>query len=205
MKAKHNDGYKSRPQILVKANPGSDVDKNNLEQQLIFEPNIGLDSDVRISVVDMLNINLANASVLSQKTRSAHWNGSGPGFLELHIFFEIQYKQLNEIVDKIAERTRMLGGIALGSFQEFLEQTQIKNRPDNIPDVLHLLADHETIIRSLREDIRKCSEEYEDEATVELLVGVMSLHERMAWMLRSYIDTNSTTAKARKDKENEKE
>lgn len=180
----NNDGHDPKTQIFVKPIKGSDNDE---EQILIFQPNIGLASDVRRPVVDMLNISLANESVLSQKTRSAHWNGSGPGFLELHIFFETQYKQLNEIVDKIAERTRMLGGIALGSFQEFLDHTQIKNRPDNIPDVLHLLADHETIIRSLREDIRKCSEDYEDDATVDLLVGVMSLHEKMAWMLRSYI------------------
>ncbi len=180
----NNDGNDPKTQIFIKPKHSSDNDE---EQILIYQPNIGLASDVRRPVVDMLNISLANESVLSQKTRSAHWNGSGPGFLELHIFFETQYKQLNEIVDKIAERTRMLGGIALGSFQEFLDHTQIKNRPDNIPDVLHLLADHETIIRSLREDIRKCSEDYEDDATVDLLVGVMSLHEKMAWMLRSYI------------------
>lgn len=180
----NNDGNDPKTQIFIKPKQSSDNDE---EQILIYQPNIGLASDVRRPVVDMLNISLANESVLSQKTRSAHWNGSGPGFLELHIFFETQYKQLNEIVDKIAERTRMLGGIALGSFQEFLDHTQIKNRPDNIPDVLHLLADHETIIRSLREDIRKCSEDYEDDATVDLLVGVMSLHEKMAWMLRSYI------------------
>jgi len=180
----NNDGNDPKTQIFIKPKQSSDNDE---EQILIYQPNIGLASDVRVPVVDMLNISLANESVLSQKTRSAHWNGSGPGFLELHIFFETQYKQLNEIVDKIAERTRMLGGIALGSFQEFLDHTQIKNQPDNIPDVLHLLADHETIIRNLREDIRKCSEDYEDDATVDLLVGVMSLHEKMAWMLRSYI------------------
>jgi len=191
MQNKNNDGHDPKTQIFVKPKLGSDIDE---EQILIYQPNIGLASDVRVPVVDMLNISLANESVLSQKTRSAHWNGSGPGFLELHIFFETQYKQLNEIVDKIAERTRMLGGIALGSFQEFLDHTQIKIRPDNIPDVLHLLADHETIIRSLREDIRKCSEDYEDDATVDLLVGVMSLHEKMAWMLRSYIVPKPITA-----------
>ena len=188
------DCYESKTQILVMVTSGPDNDKTYVEQPLIFEPNIGLPSDVRHPVVKILNTSLANEAVLSQKTRSAHWNRSGTGFLELYIFLESQYKQLNEIVDKIAERTRMLGGIALGSFQEFLEQTQLKDRPVNIPNVLHLLADHETIVRVLREDIRKCSEEYEDEGTVELLVGVMSLHEKMAWMLRSYIDTKPATA-----------
>jgi starvation-inducible DNA-binding protein len=53
---------------------------------------------------------------------------------------------------------------------------------------MNLLADHEAAIRLLREDARKCSEEHEDEGTFELLVSVMSLHEKMAWMLRSYLE-----------------
>lgn len=199
----NNDGHDPKTQILVKPKRGSDKDNNDVDLHLMFQPNIGLTSDVRQPVEKILNTSLANEAVLSQKTRRAHWNSSGSGFLELYIFLETQYKQLNEIVDKIAERTRILGGIALGTFEEFLEQTQIENRPAQIPGVLHLLADHETVIRSLREDIRKCSEQYEDEGTVELLVGVMSLHEKMAWMLRSYIETNPTTAKARKEFENE--
>ena len=61
-----------------------------------------------------------NEAVLTLKTRSAHWNVSGAGFFELHILFDSQYKQLNDISDEIAERARMLGGIAIGSLQEFL-------------------------------------------------------------------------------------
>ncbi len=194
MRKKNNDGHNLETQIHIHPKRSSSHEHNVDELQIIYQPNIGLASDVRVPIVDMLNISLANESVLSQKTRSAHWNGSGPGFLELHIFFESQYKQLNEIVDKIAERTKMLGGIALGSLAEFLEHTQIEDKPADIPDVLHLLADHETVVRLLREDIRKCSEEFEDEGTVELLVGVLSLHEKMAWMLRSYIEPKPATA-----------
>ncbi|MCJ7696219.1 MAG: DNA starvation/stationary phase protection protein [Anaerolineaceae bacterium] len=155
---------------------------------ILIQPNIGLESDVRHLVVEILNHSLANEALLSQKTRNAHWNTNGKGFFKLHILFETQYNQLNEIVDKIAERTRILGGFAIASFKEFLGLTKLEEQPENIPDILHLLADHETIIRLLREDIRKCSEEYEDEGSIELLVRVMSLHEKMAWMLRSYIE-----------------
>jgi len=189
-----NDGHDPKTQILVNPKRRSGKDGKDDEQILIYQPNIGLSSDVRHPVVKILNTSLANEAVLSQKTRSIHWNRTGLGFLEIHILLESQYKQLSEIVDKIAERTRMLGGTALESFEEILEQTEIEDRQDHTPDVLHLLADHETVIRSLREEIRKCSEEYEDEGTVELLVGVMSLHEKMAWMLRSYIETKPITA-----------
>jgi starvation-inducible DNA-binding protein len=194
MEYKINVGHDPKTQIFVKPEKRSSKDDNDNEQILIYQPNIGLTSDVRDPVVKILNAGLADEVVLSQKTRSIHWNRTGIGFLEIHILLESQYKQLSEIVDKIAERIRILGGIANGSFEEFLEQTQIEGRPAHIPDIIHLLADHETMTRSLREVIRKCIEEYEDEGTVELLVGVMSLHEKMAWMLRSYIETKPITA-----------
>lgn len=166
----------------------NDNDGHKTDLQVEIQPNIGLDSDVRHSVVDILNNALANEAVLSQKTRSAHWNVSGSGFLELHILFDSQYKQLNEISEEIAERARMLGGIAIGSLQEFIKFSRLAEQPGSIPKLMILLADHEAAIRFLREDARKCDEEYEDEGTFELLVSVMSLHEKMAWMLRSYLE-----------------
>jgi starvation-inducible DNA-binding protein len=165
----HNDGHHPKLQVLI-------------------QPNIGLDSDVRHSVVEMLNHTLANEAVLTVKTRGAHWNVCGAGFYELHILFDSQYKQLNDISDKIAERARMLGGIAIGSLQEFINLTRLEEQSGVVPDILRLLADHEASIRFLREDARKCTEEYEDEGTFDLLVSVMRLHEKMAWMLRSYIE-----------------
>jgi starvation-inducible DNA-binding protein len=188
---------KSKLQTFIPATqPGNN--RHRLLQQTRIEPNIGLESDVRHPVVVILNNNLADEAVLSQKTRSAHWNVSGKGFFELHILFETQYKQLNEIADGVAERTRILGGFAIASFEEFLAHTRLEESPRDIPDILHLLADHETVIRLLREDIRKCTEEYEDEGTVELLVSMMSLHEKMAWMLRSYIENEPVHGESQK-------
>ena len=164
--------------------------------QVLIPPNIGLDSDARYAVIEILNTTLANEAVLSMKTRSAHWNVSGPGFSELHTLFDIQYKQLNDISDGIAERARMLGGIAFGSFKEFLNNTRLDEQPGDVPNVMELLADHETSIRILREDAKKCSEEYEDEATRDFLVDILRLHEKMAWMLRSHIEPVFTSQKS---------
>jgi starvation-inducible DNA-binding protein len=163
-------------------------DGHNPKLQVLIQPNIGLDSDSRNSVVEILNYTLANEAVLTQKTRSAHWNVSGASFFELHILFGSQYEKLNDISEEIAERARMLGGTAIGSLQEFINYTRLDEQPGVVPDILRLLADHESSIRFLREDARKCSEEFEDEGTFELLVSVMRHHEKMAWMLRSYIE-----------------
>lgn len=163
-------------------------DGHNMKMQVLIQPNIGLDSDVRHSVVKILNIALADEAVLSTKTRCAQWNVRGTGFFELSTLFETQYQLLNNISTEVAERTRMLGGYAIGSFEEFINYTRLEEHPGVVPDTLRLLADHEASIRSLREDSRKCTEEYEDEGTFELLVSIMSMHEKMAWMLRSYIE-----------------
>jgi starvation-inducible DNA-binding protein len=162
-------------------------DGHDPKMQLLIQPNIGLDSDVRRSVVEILNNTLANEAVLTAKTRSAHWNVSGAGFFELYILFASQYEQLSGISDEIAERVRMMGGTAIGSLQEFIKCSRMEEQPGVVPDILRLIADHEASIRFLREDARKCTEEYEDEGTFELLVGAMRIHEKMAWMLRSQI------------------
>ena len=163
-------------------------DGHNPMLDILIQPNIGLDGDVRHSIVEILNHTLANEVVLTVKTRSAQWNVSGAGFIELNILFASQYEQLNHISDEIAERVRMLGGMVIGSLQEFIRYSRVEEQSGVAPDILHLLADHETSIRFLREDVRKCSEEYEDEGTFDLLVSIMRLHEKMAWMLRSYIE-----------------
>jgi len=165
-------------------------DSRNTMLQALIQPNIGLDCAVRQSVVDILNIALADEAVLAAKTRGACWNVRGGGFFDLHALYDIQYKQLNGISDEIAERARMLGGFSIGSFEEFLALTRLVEKPGMIPDTLVLLADHEATVRFLREDARRCAGDYEDEGTFELLVSVIRLHEKMAWMLRSYIQTD---------------
>jgi starvation-inducible DNA-binding protein len=165
---------------------------HNMKLQVLIQPNIGLESDVRHSIVELLNKTLANEAVLTLKTRNAHWNATGSGFLEQHTFFNTQYEHLNHLSNEIVERVRMLGGIAIGSLQEFIDNTRLEEEAGVIPDALHLLADHEAVIRFLREDAKTCSEEYEDDVTHNFLIDILFQHEKMAWMLRSYIEPELT-------------
>jgi starvation-inducible DNA-binding protein len=167
---------------------GRNISKQ-IKIQVEIQPNIGLDYQAQQEIVNILNIILADEAMLTLKTRCAHWNVSGAGFFELHLLFDSQYEQLNDISDEIAERARMLGGMAIGSLHEIIRSTRLQEQPGTTPDIMDLLADHEAFIRFLREDAKKCSEEYEDEGTFELLVGVMRLHEKMAWMLRSHSES----------------
>jgi starvation-inducible DNA-binding protein len=138
-----------------------------------------------------LNKLLADEYVLYTKTRNAHWNATGPGFSELHHFFEIQYKVLDVMIDDIAERIRSLGHFALGSMKDFLSVTRMsEDRPDfgtSTEIVQTLVADHETIIRTILYEIISASDKYTDQTTSDLVSGLIEQHEKMAWMLRAFL------------------
>ena len=155
-----------------------------------MKPNIGIEDKNRQSVTQILNHLLSDEYVLYTKTRNYHWNVVGPDFSELHKFFESQYEELDEIIDEVAERTRSLGEKPVATLKEFLQETRLKE--SSAGDLMakqmlaHLLADHESIINSLRQELQDCAEKYRDAGTSDFLTGLMEQHEKMAWMLRAY-------------------
>jgi starvation-inducible DNA-binding protein len=157
-----------------------------------MHPNIGLLDEQREGVVAILNTLLADEYLLYTKTRNYHWNVVGPQFNDLHKFFEAQYNELNEIVDDVAERSRALGGNAFGTMIEFLKSTRLKEESGYYPEARHmianLLADHEALICHLRIDLETCAEQYHDAGTNDFLTGLMEQHEKMAWMLRAFLE-----------------
>jgi starvation-inducible DNA-binding protein len=98
------------------------------------------------------------------------------------------------LADEVAERARMLGGYAIGSFAEFQEITRLTESRGEIltaEEMITILAeDHESFITNLRQDIESSMEEYGDQGTGDLLIAVLRAHEKMAWMLRSFIVEN---------------
>ena len=153
--------------------------------------NIGLKETSRTKVLALLDGTLADLSVLSQKTRNFHWNVTGPRFNDLHKFFEGQYAAIEVEIDDTAERARALGGRALGSMREMLDAARLKEAvagrsPSSDAMLSELLRDHEAFIRSLRADADACGSAA-DKGTEDFLVGIMEAHEKMAWMLRSYL------------------
>jgi starvation-inducible DNA-binding protein len=160
--------------------------------QVTIQPNIGLDADARQSVMEILNLLLADETVLSLKTHNAEGHASGTGVSDLQSLYDTQYQQINDIVIEIAERVSILGGSPLSGSEELIDSARLDGKLTVVPDVLSILADHEAFIRFLRVEAQKCSEEYEDQGTFALLVSVMRLHEKMAWMLRAYIDPEHT-------------
>ena len=65
---------------------------------------IGITDANRQAVANELAKVLADETILYIKTKNAHWNIEGPDFYEKHKFFQTQFEQLDELVDKVAER-----------------------------------------------------------------------------------------------------
>ncbi|MDR3628049.1 MAG: DNA starvation/stationary phase protection protein [Ignavibacteriaceae bacterium] len=156
-----------------------------------MKPNIEISDKNLKEVATLLNTLLADEYVLYTKTRNAHWNIQGDNFIELHKFFESQYDALDIIIDDTAERVRALGHFAIGSLRDFLNVTQLNEQNEDFTDQKHiiktLLEDHESVIHTLRNHITIITEEYKDLGTADFVTGLMEQHEKMAWMLRSYL------------------
>ena len=150
---------------------------------------IGIEQAKREGVVEILSRLISDEQILYTKTRNYHWNVVGSLFHSLHKLLEDQYEVLSEQIDNIAERTRSLGAPALGTMMEYREHATLSEAPGYpvaMSMVANLTADHESIICNLRKDLKECDERFDDMGTSDFLTGLMEIHEKMAWMLRSF-------------------
>ena len=156
-----------------------------------MKTNIGITEGNRQQVAIQLGKLLADEYVLYTKTRKAHWNIEGPDFHAMHLFFEAQYEQLDEIMDNVAERIRSVGHYAPGTLKSFLELTHLsevdEGKNDSQGFIKELLESHESIIMFLRENVETFADKYKDQGTSDFITGLMEDHEKMAWMLRSHL------------------
>ncbi|MEP4379850.1 MAG: Dps family protein [Alphaproteobacteria bacterium] len=151
--------------------------------------NIGIPEDQRRAIADGLSRLLADTYTLYLKTHNFHWNVTGPMFNTLHTMFEVQYNELALAVDEIAERIRALGFPAPGSYAAFSKLSSIPEA-DGVPDasemIKQLAEGQETVARTARE-VFTSADDGNDQPTADLLTQRMNLHEKNAWMLRSFL------------------
>ncbi len=152
---------------------------------------IALAADARSESCRVLNEILADTTVLYAHYKKAHWNAAGPTFYQLHLLFDKHAEEQLELIDAIAERVQMLGGISVGDPRHAAELTTIARPPDGaeeVPVVLSRLLDaHETILEKVRKGIDK-TEKNKDLGTNDLLMGdVLRRHEMQVWFVAEHI------------------
>ncbi len=153
---------------------------------------IGISAEDRANISEALSVMLADSYILYLKTHNFHWNVTGPMFQALHSLFMVQYTELWNALDEIAERIRSLGFHAPGTYKEFMSRTSIKESEGVLMAeamVSELVIGQEAVARSARATL-KVADDADDQATVDLMVQRLQVHEKNAWMLRSLLDNN---------------
>ncbi len=152
---------------------------------------IALDERVCVECVRALNQILADTMTLRDLYKKHHWQVSGPTFYQLHLLFDKHYSEQVELVDKLAERIQLLGGISVAMAHDVAELTRVERPPrgrEEVPVQLsRLLEAHELILREAREAAKAASKNG-DEGTHDLLVtDVIRTNEMQVWFLAEHL------------------
>jgi len=152
---------------------------------------IALDEKVCAASAENLNQLLADTMTLRDMYKKQHWQVAGHTFYQLHLLFDKHHGEQDELVDEIAERIQLLGGISLAMVADVAETSMIP-RPrrgrEEVPEQLsRLLEAHEIILKEAR-TMAKQTAEGGDDGTNDLLVGqIIRTNELQVWFLFEHL------------------
>ncbi len=152
---------------------------------------IELEEPVRLEMTERLNQLLADTITLRDLYKKSHWQVAGPTFYQLHLLYDKHFEQQSELVDAIAERIQLLGGISLAMAPDVAETTRIARPPrgrEEVPAQLSRLLDaHQIIIRDCRDFASRASR-LGDDGTNDLIVSqVLRSNELQTWFLSEHL------------------
>ncbi len=152
---------------------------------------LDLEEPVRLEMTEQLNQLLADTMTLRDLYKKSHWQTSGPTFYQLHLLFDKHFGEQAELVDSIAERIQMLGGLSIAMAHDVAETTQVERPPRGREEppvqISRLLDAHQLIIGETRKMARKASE-LGDDGTNDLLVSqVLRSNEMQVWFLSEHL------------------
>lgn len=152
---------------------------------------IGLSEQVRRESAENLNQLLADTMTLRDLYKKHHWQVAGHTFYQLHLLFDKHYEEQADLIDKIAERIMMLGGISIAMAADVAEITQIARPPkgrEEVPvQISRLLEAHELILTQARKMARNAADEGDD-GTNDLLVSqVIRTNESQVWFVAEHV------------------
>ena len=183
--AGHNGGITAQPHFNQRA---AEIQKyGTVSHALPLE----LEEPVRLEMTEHLNQLLADTMTLRDLYKKSHWQVAGPTFYQLHLLFDKHYGEQSELVDTIAERIQLLGGVSLAMAADIAETTRIARPPrgrEEVPVQLsRLLEAHKIIIGECRE-LAERSDKLGDDGTNDLAVSdALRLNELQVWFLSEHL------------------
>ena len=150
-----------------------------------------LEEPVRLEMTERLNQLLADTMTLRDLYKKSHWQVAGPTFYQLHLLFDKHFGEQSELVDTLAERIQLLGGLSIAMAHDVAETTRIERPPkgrEEVPVQLSRLLDaHQIIIRDCRE-LAKRADTLGDDGTNDVVVSdVLRTNELQVWFISEHL------------------
>jgi starvation-inducible DNA-binding protein len=163
---------------------------------------IALSESTSRQSVEQLNQLLADTISLRDLYKKHHWQVAGPTFYQLHLLLDKHYEEQNELVDKIAERIQVLGGVSIAMAADVAETTLIPRPPrgrEAVPvQISRLLHAHEIVLKEARTMARLAGESGDDGTNDLIVSDVIRTNELQVWFLAEHVvDTPLVRAQAR--------
>ena len=140
-------------------------------------------------VIEVLNKQVADWSVLFTKLHNFHWYVKGPLFFTLHAKFEELYDEAALVVDQVAERLLAVQGEPIATMKEYLENASIQesNNETKASDMVATLVKDYTQINESLKQLAEIAEAENDTITNDLAVGLIEKIDTHLWMLNAYL------------------
>lgn len=150
-----------------------------------------LDAKVRSKMVGMLNQLLANSIQIRDMYKKHHWQVSGPTFYQLHKLFDKHFGQQVELVDTIAERIQLLGGVSIAMGGDVAQLTKVPAPPrgkEEVPVQISRLLEAHKIIMEDCHDIAEAADDCGDDGTNDMAISdILRPNELQSWFIGQHL------------------
>ena len=152
---------------------------------------IGLGPSERQEIVGRLNLLLADTITLRDLYKKSHWQVGGPTFYQLHLLFDKHAGEQSELIDELAERVQILGGVSIAMAHDVAANTRIERVPidrEEVPvQISRLLEAHHLILQDAR-DLAEKANDLGDVGTNDLIASsVVRTNEMQVWFVSEHL------------------
>jgi starvation-inducible DNA-binding protein len=157
----------------------------------LHDVRIGLSAEVRHRSVRSLNRLLAHSMAMRDLYKKAHWQTSGAAFYGLHLMFDKHYERQLELIDSLAERVQLLGGVAIAMAHEVEQESRIARAPSGAEapeaQLRRLLDAHEFLLNEARPLARSAAESADDGTNDLIVSDVIKTNELQSWFVFEHL------------------
>jgi len=186
------ESYKLVDAVLIHA---MSTHKNVRRQKgSVEETGLRLEKEKAEQIIDALNSDLADAYVLYHQLHKHHWNVEGAEFLDIHVFLQEVYEDVELAADAVAERLQALGGIPHASMTALSAAATVEPEDEDVYDIRTSLTNDLEMMGNIIESYRQhigLAENLGDYATGQMLRGQLETIEEHTHHIEHYLEDDT--------------